>query len=82
TYVHRIGRTGRAGENGIAISFCTADEKDYLAGIKKLTGKSMEVITSHPFENPNMKSEGKPSSGGGQRSFQTKRNTFRQRKQY
>ncbi|HQU54058.1 MAG TPA: DEAD/DEAH box helicase, partial [Saprospiraceae bacterium] len=45
TYVHRIGRTGRAGANGIALSFCTEDETDYLKGIHQLTKIPMEVIS-------------------------------------
>ncbi|MHB8260386.1 MAG: DEAD/DEAH box helicase [Bacteroidia bacterium] len=49
TYVHRIGRTGRAGSNGIAISFCTQDEMPYLKDISKLIKKDIEVIRSHPF---------------------------------
>ena len=50
TYVHRIGRTGRAGASGIAISFCDAEEKAYLRDIQKLTGKVIPVINDHPFE--------------------------------
>lgn len=50
TYVHRIGRTGRAGASGIAISFCDAEEKAYLRDIQKLTGKTIPVIRDHPFE--------------------------------
>ncbi len=49
TYVHRIGRTGRAGESGIALSFCTHDELPYLKDIHKLIKKNIEVVTSHPF---------------------------------
>jgi ATP-dependent RNA helicase RhlE len=49
TYVHRIGRTGRAGENGIALSFCTSEELPYLKDIHKLIKKNIEVVTSHPF---------------------------------
>jgi ATP-dependent RNA helicase RhlE len=49
TYVHRIGRTGRAGASGIAISFCTQDEMPYLKDITKLIKKDIEVIKSHPF---------------------------------
>src|ERR1043165_2474872 len=49
TYVHRIGRTGRAGMSGIAISFCDAEEKSYLKDIQKNTGKQIPVITAHPF---------------------------------
>jgi ATP-dependent RNA helicase RhlE len=49
TYVHRIGRTGRAGASGIAISFCDADEKDFLKDINKLIGKQIPIVDSHPF---------------------------------
>jgi ATP-dependent RNA helicase RhlE len=49
TYVHRIGRTGRAGANGTAISFCDADEKEYLRDIEKLIAKRIEIIDNHPF---------------------------------
>ncbi|MCL2695976.1 MAG: DEAD/DEAH box helicase [Clostridiales bacterium] len=49
TYVHRIGRTGRAGLGGIAISFCNFDEKAYLKDIQKLLGKEIPVIEEHPF---------------------------------
>lgn len=49
TYVHRIGRTGRAGLKGIALSFCDVEEKEYLRDIQKLIGKSIPVIDNHPF---------------------------------
>ena len=49
TYVHRIGRTGRAGANGIALSFCDAEEKEYLRDIEKLIGKKIHVIDDHPY---------------------------------
>jgi ATP-dependent RNA helicase RhlE len=49
TYVHRIGRTGRAGASGTAISFCDADEKPYLKDIEKLITKKIQVIEDHPF---------------------------------
>ena len=49
TYVHRIGRTGRAGNTGIAISFCDAEERDELRDIQKLIGKSIPVVSEHPF---------------------------------
>ncbi|MEO5978762.1 MAG: DEAD/DEAH box helicase [Chryseolinea sp.] len=48
TYVHRIGRTGRAGENGVAYSFCDAEEKAYLSDIQKLIKKQIPV-GEHPF---------------------------------
>ena len=49
TYVHRIGRTGRAGREGTALSFCRADEKDYLKGIEKLLGRKLPVTEDHPY---------------------------------
>jgi ATP-dependent RNA helicase RhlE len=56
TYVHRIGRTGRAGASGISISFCDEEEKDYLKDIQKLIGKTIPVITDHPYPmTPGMK---------------------------
>ncbi len=49
TYVHRIGRTGRAGAKGTALSFCDAEEKEYLRDIEKLIAKKIPVIDDHPF---------------------------------
>lgn len=49
TYVHRIGRTGRAGAKGTAISFCNAEEKPYLKDIERLIAKKIEVVKNHPF---------------------------------
>jgi ATP-dependent RNA helicase RhlE len=51
TYVHRIGRTGRAGESGTALSFCTRDELPYMRSISKLINKNIDVVQSHPFAN-------------------------------
>ncbi len=49
TYVHRIGRTGRAGAKGTALSFCDAEEKEYLRDIEKLIAKKIPVIDDHSF---------------------------------
>lgn len=49
TYVHRIGRTGRAGQKGISLSFCEAEETALLQDIQKLIGKQIPVETNHPF---------------------------------
>ncbi len=51
TYVHRIGRTGRAGSSGIAISFCDVEEKPYLRDIQRLIKQRIPVVTDHPFLN-------------------------------
>jgi len=49
TYVHRIGRTGRAGAKGTALSFCNAEEKAYLKDVEKLISKKIAVVDNHPF---------------------------------
>lgn len=49
TYIHRIGRTGRAGASGIALSFCSPDELAYLREINKLTRTNISEIKGHPF---------------------------------
>lgn len=49
TYVHRIGRTGRADASGIAISFCDGAERAYLNDIEKLIGQKVPVIEEHPY---------------------------------
>ncbi|MBK9283760.1 MAG: DEAD/DEAH box helicase [Sphingobacteriaceae bacterium] len=49
TYVHRIGRTGRAGSTGIAFSFCSQDEMDYLKDIRKLVKSNIPVVAAHPY---------------------------------
>ena len=49
TYVHRIGRTGRAGNSGLAISFCGKDEKPYWLDIEKLIRMKVKVVTDHPY---------------------------------
>jgi ATP-dependent RNA helicase RhlE len=49
TYVHRIGRTGRARESGIALSFCSMDERPFLRDIQKLIGQQVPLVAVHPF---------------------------------
>jgi ATP-dependent RNA helicase RhlE len=49
TYVHRIGRTGRAGNEGIAISFCSKDEHPYWKDIQKLIKVDVKTIIDHPY---------------------------------
>jgi ATP-dependent RNA helicase RhlE len=86
SYVHRIGRTGRAGADGIAISFCTADERDQLRAIEKLIGQQLRI------ENPEARFDSnqpyttkqgftrKSNRGSGAKSRQTKRGDGTQRK--
>lgn len=61
TYVHRIGRTGRAGLGGVAISFCEKEEEFYLKDILKLISVKIPVIRDHPFI-----SDGKPKEAQGE----------------
>ena len=49
TYVHRIGRTGRAGKKGTSYSFCSADEKKYVVAIQKTIKKAIPVLEDHPY---------------------------------
>ncbi|NDK09925.1 DEAD/DEAH box helicase [Candidatus Gracilibacteria bacterium] len=49
TYVHRIGRTGRAGKDGVALSFCDREEFEYLMDIEKLTGQKIRRMEKHPY---------------------------------
>ncbi len=49
TYVHRIGRCGRAGEEGISISICEPEENAFITDIEKLTRQKIDIITDHPF---------------------------------
>ena len=72
TYVHRIGRTGRAGQSGIALSFCDAEEKvEDLRDIQKLIGKTIPVVEEHPFPmmdfNPTPSPKKEQRGGGGRR---------------
>ncbi|MEM9528903.1 MAG: C-terminal helicase domain-containing protein, partial [Bacteroidota bacterium] len=49
TYVHRIGRTGRAGASGKALSFCDSEERAYLRDIQKTINQKIPVVENHPF---------------------------------
>ena len=76
TYVHRIGRTGRAGNGGIAISFCSKDEHSYWKDIQKLIKVEVETITDHPYKwhegspevVPNSPPKNSNRSGGAHKS--------------
>ncbi len=61
TYVHRIGRTGRAGAEGVAISFCDYEEKLYLRDIQKLIKKTIPVVKGHAYDVPLMHGSEKPA---------------------
>ncbi|MCD6091178.1 MAG: DEAD/DEAH box helicase [Bacteroidales bacterium] len=73
TYIHRIGRTGRASLSGVALSFCDGEERPYLKDIQKLIGKEVPVITDQPYEDDgtfipskkNSRSQQRPQSRSG-----------------
>lgn len=64
TYVHRIGRTGRAGQCGIAISFSDVDEMPYVRDIEKLIKKKIDVIEGHKFPMVNLTPSPKTKATG------------------
>ncbi len=72
TYVHRIGRTGRAGNGGIAISFCSKDEHEYWKDIQKLIKVNVQTISDHPYPwhsgNPETAPGGSAKTGNSNRS--------------
>jgi ATP-dependent RNA helicase RhlE len=82
SYVHRIGRTARAGATGIALSFCGPEERSYLRDIERLTRRTLTVVADHPFVSAAASApakgtgvpregerEGGYRNGKGQRSF-------------
>ncbi|AXP81793.1 ATP-dependent RNA helicase RhlE [Mariniflexile rhizosphaerae] len=79
TYVHRIGRTARAGKSGNSYSFCSADEKTYVASIQQLIQLQLDVIEDHPYPlDPKAKKEihrtpGKSKHKKGRKSESSKK---------
>ena len=76
TYVHRIGRTGRAGASGTAISFCDWNEKVLLKDIEKLIKKNIPVVSGHEFDNAAMHSIAPVVSLDGQNGQSVSRGNF------
>ena len=73
SYVHRVGRTARAGATGVALSFCDAGEKGYLHNIERTINRVVTVIDDHPFHSESIASKPKRGSGSG-RKFSSGRN--------
>lgn len=69
TYVHRIGRTGRAKNSGVAISFCDIEERAYLRDIQKLIDQKIPVVNDHPFANEVEELPEKKKPTRGQRNY-------------
>jgi len=76
TYIHRIGRTGRASASGIAISFCEKSERSYIRDIQNLIGQKIPVITDHPFVNDVDDEEEKTENPRQNQNGRGKRSTF------
>ena len=70
TYVHRIGRTGRAKASGEAISFCSAEERSYLRDIQKLIRQDIPLITEQPYHDTSPEEAPPKQGGGGNRNRQ------------
>jgi ATP-dependent RNA helicase RhlE len=91
TYVHRIGRTGRAGNGGISISFCGKDEEPYWKDIQKLIKVNVKTIKDHPFPwkdtepsrslgtdaKPDLRNKKKPEGTNSRKSEASKKNKKR-----
>jgi len=86
TYVHRIGRTGRAGKGGVTIALCEFSEKPLLRAIEKLTGKKIPVMENHPwpmenFEAPVRDKQGKIVNAEDAEARQAARERSRERRE-
>jgi ATP-dependent RNA helicase RhlE len=85
TYVHRIGRTGRAGADGIAMSFCDMEERAYLRDIHKLIARNIPVVDAHPYHGNNAEAPGRqpqvkaPMANGAQHRHRPAGNANRSR---
>lgn len=87
TYVHRIGRTGRAGNGGISISFCGKDEEPYWKDIQKLIKVNVKIIKDHPFPwkdevpnpdaKPDLRNKKKTEGNNSRKSEASKKNKKR-----
>jgi len=87
TYVHRIGRTGRASASGISISFCDVEERPYLKDIEKLIKQQIPVVSTHPYADASKEElmpDKKPQGNNRQQQAKPKnnnnRNNFRRNK--
>lgn len=74
TYTHRIGRTGRAGSSGVAITFCEPMDRGYIRQLTKLMGDKLQTIKDHPFVSKFAPSEEKQTQGF-QKNFKRRSNS-------
>ncbi|WP_207426265.1 DEAD/DEAH box helicase [Pedobacter sp. SYSU D00535] len=80
TYVHRIGRTGRAGNSGTAISFCDLEEQEYLRDINKITSQTIPVVDNHPYFVVGRAMTHAPAKPAANKGKNAKRRPFRPKK--
>ena len=73
SYVHRIGRCGRAGKSGVSISICEPEENSYIKDIEKLIEKLIPEIKDHPFPQTD-----KPMSATQKKTFEREKNRKKQ----
>ena len=73
SYVHRIGRTARAGAEGIAISFCDAEEKSFIRDIEKLIGQAIPLMRDQPYHSDNVENSRMLSSGKAKAAIEGRR---------
>jgi ATP-dependent RNA helicase RhlE len=73
SYVHRIGRSGRAGEEGVALSICEPEENAYVRDIEKLIGQKIEVVTDNPFPQTE-----KPMTAAEKKEWEKEKNRRKQ----
>jgi ATP-dependent RNA helicase RhlE len=81
TYVHRIGRTARAGAKGIAISFCDGEERAFLRLIEKLIKKEIPLVLDQPYHSTQVENF-KPMSAGKAKAIIDQQNGFRPRRSF
>ena len=67
SYVHRVGRTARAGASGVALSFCDHGEKGYLRKIEKTINMTVTVVAEHPYHSESVATKSKRKSASGRR---------------
>lgn len=77
TYVHRIGRTGRAGSSGLALSFCAVDERPFLRDIQKLIKQDIEVVEDHLYHDESVEKVPTTPKKKSGRTPSNKKNTDR-----
>ncbi len=79
SYVHRIGRTARAGASGISLSFCDHDERAYLKDIEKIIRQTINIMDDHPYHGEGIapKIGGGDQDGGGRENQRPRNNKSR-----